>query len=345
MAGYSENREIALEIRQLRKALGEVDSGISLPDCLRGDALLHRLEGVRQDLPPMGKVLMPKKWARSWISYAAAFLLMVGLFYGLGVGRQGTVEYGEISLEPNDPVAGDVQMGIAPAMNEPTTGGQDTPAPPEGTPRTFAVPGAGGNGDGDGVGGSGQATVFEENFGGYALAYRTADETDPDRTAEITLELLQGDRMVTAGDVAGMNRVLNTFVAGKAVALVGDTADSVGVYWAVFAAEEIADQVSVSQPGTLKVAWVREGVLWVASASDAVPAGVEELETPRGTGACVLTALDLAEGTCRQAAVPAEVKSIKETQDGISLTYVGADAVEGTVTLVLEGLTAAVSAA
>ncbi len=91
MVAYSENRGHNLEMKHLRKRLSELDAQIVLPDSLKGEALLARLDGVEQQAPPMSAALMrPRRWlnARSGFAYAAAFLLIVGLFYGLGFDQQ-----------------------------------------------------------------------------------------------------------------------------------------------------------------------------------------------------------------------------------------------------------------
>lgn len=339
MAAYSENRDIALEIKQLRKTLAGVDRNITLPDSLRGEALLQKLEGVQQDLPPMGKALMmPKKWrSRSGLAIAAAFLLMIGLVYGINFNRQGSLEYGEISLAQDALGTADTQPANGPVQNGPAVG-QDVPAPPEATPRTFAVPGEGGNGDNPAVGGSGQATAIAEDFYGYTLVYRENDSTDPDRATPCSLELLEGNALADWADLPGMDRVLYSFTEDTAIAVVGDSRDDVALYRAVLTQGEIADGNVIIQPGAIQNAWVSDGILRVITTGEPTADMEQHAALSGGSQALILTALRLEDGEFHQIAVPADVKNIKVEGNRATVTYHTASGEEKKTEIIFRGL-------
>ena len=102
MARYSQGGVHPLEEKHLKKALCALDDRIALPDSLRGNALLYKLEGVQQDIPTEKKVrelvLPRRRRLHVWAGYAAAFALVVGLLYSLGQSRPAELAPGEIVI-------------------------------------------------------------------------------------------------------------------------------------------------------------------------------------------------------------------------------------------------------
>ena len=101
MARFSQNGVSPAEADQLRKTLRAVDNRVVLPDSLRGSALLQKLDGIEPDVPTKRKIselVLPKRnRVRILAGYAAAFVLVVGLFYNLGINRP-TEQGGEIEI-------------------------------------------------------------------------------------------------------------------------------------------------------------------------------------------------------------------------------------------------------
>jgi len=88
------------EVKQVKKALEALDNRIVLPDSLRGSALLYKLDGIEPDVPAGKRVwelLFPRRPRfRVWAGYAAALVLVVGLFYNIGLNRP--LVPGEVSI-------------------------------------------------------------------------------------------------------------------------------------------------------------------------------------------------------------------------------------------------------
>lgn len=91
------------EVERLRKTLRTVDNRVVLPDSLRGSALLSKLDGIEPDVPTKKKVhelVFPRRnRIRFLVGYAAAFMLVVGLFYNLGVNRPANLQGGEFVID------------------------------------------------------------------------------------------------------------------------------------------------------------------------------------------------------------------------------------------------------
>ena len=90
------------DVKHLKKVLSAVDDRIELPESLRGSALLHKLEGIQPDTPTKRKVwefVLPRQpRVRAWVASAAAFALVVGLLYSLGLNRPAELALGEIEI-------------------------------------------------------------------------------------------------------------------------------------------------------------------------------------------------------------------------------------------------------
>lgn len=322
MAGYSENRELNKDIKYLRKVLGNVDSCIRAPDSLRGDVLLQKLEGVTQEPSPEEKVrmIMPKRLftLRSGLTYAAAFLLIVGLFYGMGFDKQNDMLTGEISLAPYaslpdtpllDGGGGTEMARIAPESEEinPQANLQDS-APQE-NPMTFGMtveepaenPVTGG-----GVGGSGPSTRLG-SYQDYILAFRPNDSTDPDHISEAPylLELMKDDAMVAQVDIPFITEISGYYGDADILTLVGAVPEGTGSFVLNMAdVETPAVLAYLTQPGTLREARVANGILHVLSYS---PTSVGEpgdnwiaLSGSADEGACTITAVDMTGGVYNQ---------------------------------------------
>ena len=105
MRGYSQGRAGAPEAGRVKDALGALDKRIMLPDSLRGSALLHKLDGIQPDVPTEKKVwelVLPRRpRLRVIAGYAAALVLVVGLFYNIGLNRPVELAPGEIAIGGN----------------------------------------------------------------------------------------------------------------------------------------------------------------------------------------------------------------------------------------------------
>ncbi len=352
MAGNLDKREQSFERKQLRKALESVDSRVTLPASLRGDALLAKLDGVRQDAPPMAKALvMPRRWLslRSGFAYAAAFVLIVGLFYGLDFDKRSILEQGTISIASDMP-AGDSAVLQAPqpriAGQPPAEGGAAAAAPviPDaGQPATTLLapinPGEGGGaGDGDAdftapdamLGQGGILSVQLGAYGDYNLSLRPVDEGDPDRSdgALHVLEIIDAanSRIVSTLDIPAVRLFMQSFVAGERLALVGHGEAGVAI-----CDVSLADPVSpvlvglTEQPGELLAARAFGDVLHVVSGGGELPEDITQIELPdiAAPGVSVVTALDLASGENNQVAFLSAFERVRLFDLHAYLSYAG----------------------
>lgn len=339
MAAYSENREHNLEIKYLRKVLGQVDEQIVLPDSLRGDALLARLDGVEQKPPPMRVALVrPHRWlnARSGLAYAAAFLLMVGLFYGLGFDKQSNLVDGTITLDREQGSGLLPQTDTQPLSRESVSAapeasaGDSTPSEEDiaGQPEassasaaqaaSFAAasdPSASGEPAEpsplpmEGVGGirSTQLCTFGEHM---ALAYRPADANDPELGASHLLEIqdLDGNRLIALMALPAMDRVLYAFAGENLAAVVGE--DDHSAYLLIldlFHLEEPRILNLLERPGHLSAVRAFEQNLRMVTylPRPFEEEGVDTLALPNSNeaGTMLFTALSLEDGSYRQLAL------------------------------------------
>jgi len=122
LAKFSQSGVHPTQMKHLKKTLSAVDDRIKLPESLCAGALLCKLEGVQPNIPTGKKVrelVLPKRRRfRTLIGYAAAFALVVGLLYNLGLNRPDLLASGEIEL--GGPVAELAPIapggGISPAV-------------------------------------------------------------------------------------------------------------------------------------------------------------------------------------------------------------------------------------
>jgi len=347
LAAYSENREHNLEMKYLRKRLSEVDRCIVLPDSLKGSALLPRLEGVEQKAPPMRVALMSPRHlfnVRSGFAYAAAFLLLVGLFYGLGFDKQNNLIDGTITLDRQQeqatvsqsaPEGVDQPLAVAPddsvkaflAGNEESSSDQFAIASNEGDKASLAAmpespPSTALKGEkaeknfSDAVGGvlSTQLCTFGED---YVLACRPVDQNDPDMDVSNVLEVLHSreNRLVALIPLPAMENVLYAFAGENLVAVVGEDQDfAYALTVDLSNVEEPQPLELLAQPGTVKTARAFEKVVHVVSyAPEILGEELNAVELPysRETGTAVFTALSLEDGSSNQVAFLGAGEGIK----------------------------------
>ena len=102
MAKFSQSKVSPTQEDNLKKTLHALDSRVVMPESLRGSALLAKLEGVQPDVPTKKKVselVLPKRnRVRFLVGYAAAFALVIGLFYNLSLNRPVDLALGEVPI-------------------------------------------------------------------------------------------------------------------------------------------------------------------------------------------------------------------------------------------------------
>jgi len=289
LAGYSDQRDQNLDIKYLRKALGGLDASIQTPERLSPSALLSKLDGIEQEVPTEKKVrelVLPRRpGLRSWITYAAAFALIVGLFYGLGHNQQGNIAIGELSL------AEQADLGeLSEGGGSRTAGADNPPANPipasgegviaiEAPPADGETPFAGGETDVfvgfegalDAVGGTGMGQVLG-GFGEFILSYRPNDNADPDHHSDApnVLFLLSSDgsEILSQIDLPLMREVAAFHGHGDILALVGRGEESTYIYTVDYTdVENPVALLLLSQPGSLADEIYFDGFLYVASHS------------------------------------------------------------------------------
>jgi len=359
LAAYSENREHNLELKYLRKRLSEVDRCIVLPDSLKGSALLPRLEGVEQKAPPMRVTLMSPRHlfnVRSGFAYAAAFLLLVGLFYGLGFDKQNNLIDGTITLDrqqeqatASQPVSEDIDQPLAAvpeasvkaflATDEESSSDQLAiasneenqaflAAMPESQPSTVLKGEMAENGDSEAVGGvlSTQLCTFGED---YVLACRPVDQNDPDMGVSNVLEVLhnQENRLIALIPLPAMENVLYGFAGENLVAVVGEGQDYAYTLTVDLSnVEEPQTLELLAQPGAVKTARAFEHVVHVVSyAPEMLKEELNAVELPysRETGTAIFTALSLEDGSSNQVAFLGAGEGIKLYNHSAYLSFNG----------------------
>ena len=302
MAGYSKNRETNYEIKYMRKVLQSVDDRILIPESVRGEALRLKLEGVQLDQEPKpnartGLRLVPRALAyRTGLTCAAAFLLIIALFYGIR-GQGGHLISGNMSIEGEavqetmDEMAIEEAAMPDEAADSMDTGGQTMFS--GGTPRDNTAPQSRAS---MGVGGGGVSTVLRET-GKVTYSFRYNDSTDPDKANyPITVEIADNStgETVTQVDIPDMQSVENLYAYEDGMVLVG--MGNTGVVTRCYSVQE-----GVEPAGRLVVA--QEGALYASGSS----ADTETVYT--------LTVVE------QSAAVDAEVLSMPGSSAGESAGY------------------------
>ena len=361
MAGYSDHREQNLDIKYLRKALSGLDGSIRLPGSLEASALLCKLDGLEQEVPTEQKVkelVLPRRpGLRSWITYAAAFALIVGLSYGMGYyQQQNHLALDARSFEQQAELSplGEGGRAFDRASEEDTTGAAAAPVQAEGTlPATEQpLPGMSGRAEGgeaqtfagidgmyDAVGGAGMGRILG-SFGAFTLSYRPTDAADPDHTGDASNVLLlldsEGQTILSQVDLPFMTEIEAFHAHGEILALVGVDGLRTYIYTIDYTDPQSPDTLLLlSQPGTLADEIYFDGFLYVASHTPG-PWEAEQtilLEESLSEGTAILTLVNLSENTSSQAAVggAGELITLYRTEARIPFTAPAAEGEEGAV--------------
>lgn len=316
MAGYTENREQNMEVKYLRKVLGQVDERIQVPESVQASSLMHLLDGIPEPAvakpvaakkePPRRKA--QRKWfsLQSGIAYAAAFALIVALFYSfelsknnlgtnnIGPGAATSAAAGESSeAEPVDPANAPTQTGedATTPTSKPQTAA--SAAEPNG-PATTSEP------DALGVGGAMQAALLLEQDG--VLYYcRANDPSDPDKKGfPVSLEIVDQSTQellaqVNIPDMQGIEKCFaqdgNLLLLGK-----GEAGIVLRAYSAGESGTDYTEQLVDALPGTLLDARLYQDTVHIVAMADENPennADVVELPNAQAPDTCTVKAVNL----------------------------------------------------
>ena len=336
---HSKSGGISLEEQYLRGALDSVDSRIGLPDSLRGQALLYKLEGVKQDIPAQQKVrelIFPRRAnVRSLFAYAAALVLVVGLFYSLGTHRPWEVSVGVIPLEQEAELQPLSEGGGLSGASQDYTRSTPYDQPSYGQTTDPGSQILSGQQEGvqpidyiDGVGGAGMGTRLGE-LGGYMLSYRPNDATDPDRlsNAPNTLFLLDpnSDTIVSQVDIPYMSEISSFYVSGSTLTLVGVAEGMTFIHSLDYALPDSpASVLFLDKPGELAAKGYFDGLLYVAShISDREQRSPNSIVLTDSDRQCssTLTLIDLARNMVYQTCVLGAGSEILLERGGAQIFY------------------------
>ena len=338
--------DVNLETKYLRRVLGNVDSRIELPDSLQGQALLHKLEGVKQDIPTDKKVkelLFPRKAnLRSLLAYAAALLLVVGLFYSLNTHRPWELAVGVI------PLGQDAELAPLSEGGGMSGRAQDsTPATPDEQLSGFALPGEAGDPgpqslpgqqDGgqptdiypaiDGVGGPGMGTRLGQ-LGSLVLSYRPNDATDPNHLSSAPNVLLLLDPIrnviVSQVDLPYMSEIASYYINGSILTLVGLAEGMTFIHSLDYTLPEYPESLLfLEKAGNLAAKGYFDGFLYVASHSPYLqPRSPSSIVLPNSDhqSTSTLTLVDLAQSVVYQTCVLGAGKEIILERTGAQIFY------------------------
>lgn len=322
MAGYTNNREENYEIKYLRKVLTQVDNRIKVPESVSGDSLRALLDNA--PAPAVREVTSRRpRWLslQSGIAYAAAFVLVVALFYSTRLYRPDVISDSMDIVEKPRPAGQAVEVQ-APADADGTQDGllfasDESSSVPAETPDVsgavagdaviapFAETVSGqtpeGSGGGSstiapklGVGGGGEATlIFERD--GYAYYQRANDANDPDRSSPVSLEVVDKETQeITAQADVPLSEVAQSFELNGDIIFIGadHSGETVLCSYNVSTSGELVAENAFSQEGALVDARVYDGVIHVVSLSDASGSNAEFLPNCTSGEVCVITAFD-----------------------------------------------------
>lgn len=326
MAGYANNREQNYEVKYLRKVLGEVDERIKVPESVHGAALRHLLDDVPSPAAPKQKeaALQPeprrvnrRRWLslQSGIAYAAAFALIVALFYSLEYSKPNIIE-GSMSAA-SQPTQSE-QPGVTEQAQNPTQDDKPGAASGAAAENTEGAQTAESAQDASGdtapesetlsaVGGSNQATLLLEQD---TIAYyaRANDASDPDKEGfPVTLEVVDrgAQEIISQVNIPDMTFLDHCFVSDGFMLLLGPGADGgylARTYRSVLAGEFTEDQV-YPLPGQLVDARVYKETAHIVTMAPTAPAEGAAFETLPNTQAedtCTFAAVDLMTGETTQ---------------------------------------------
>lgn len=307
MAGNSNKREENYDIKYLRKALMQVDDRIRVPERLDASSLRPLLD----DIEPASLRETARRRPRwlslqSGIAYAAAFALIVALFYSMELYKPDMIHGGMRIASPKEQAQPSLILADAPdeAGTEPrieadtfaATGNPAEDAQPQAAAAPEApMPAAFAEGN-LGVGGSGESVLlFEQD--NYEYRWRANDVSDPDREGPVTFEVINKDSQEIAAqiDVAEMTDIQRCLVYEDMLVLVGSGDDGIALQ-VYYDAEAPARQLSLSQPGSLVDVRLYKDVVHIVSLSDEVQNdGGEVVALPNtdSSEACTVTAVNL----------------------------------------------------
>lgn len=321
MAGYSDNREENYEIKYLRKVLGQVDERIEVPESVSAESLRSLLDNVEPLTP--GEISRRRpRWLslQSGIAYAAAFALIVALFYSMELYRPAMIDGGlkiehTATAEPaaiQQPVGNDAateQGEVTPLSVEDNAQGaytataQTTNAAGDSESVITIAPDTDEDAQGtqdkpeatSAIGGSARATLLYEDAEN-AYYYRLNDMTDPDRQSPVTLEIVNksSQEMTASLNIADMRSIEKCIVYGDFILAVGNGDNGVAVHVYDNSPNPTA-QKSFTQHGKLVDARLYKDVVHIVSLSPSQPEGVAVAGLPNATAqdTCIITAISL----------------------------------------------------
>lgn len=318
LAGYMDKREENYEIKYLRKVLGKVDTRIKVPDSVSADSLRALLDNVEAPAPREAATRRPG-WLslQSGIAYAAAFVLIVALFYSTRLYRPDVISGGMDIVEESQAVgqaveakapddAGDLLL----APNEDSGSSATMPDVPNAAAGNAAIapfaetvseqaPETSGGERADvshklGVGGGGESTfIFEQD--GYAYYQRTNDVNDPDRTSPVSLEVvnIETQEIAAQSDIP-LSEVSRNFEINGEIVFVGAglSGETVLYIYDVSTPEEPVFENAFSQEGVLVGARAYNGIIHIVSIAGAGDSDAELLPNCASGEVCVITAFD-----------------------------------------------------
>ena len=289
-----------LEAKHLKRTLGLLDARVVLPDSLKGSALVSRISSTHPRVSTQQKVrelLFPRRPNfRSWLTYAVAFLLIVGLFYGIEHQRLNSLG-GELVLSPpNDDLPIMAEGGGQPGEFHAAGEGQyplGVRVGGEVTDDVYSQPGVEVLDDNEvvsegeinesipsepdveyfvgtvAVGGAGMGTRLGE-FGDFVLSYRPNDAADPDRLgyAPNVLLLLDADevQIVSQHDIPYMTEITSFHLDGDVLVLVGSAGDIAHIQSIDYSdAQNPFTLLTLEQPGEIVAENYFDGILYLAS--------------------------------------------------------------------------------
>lgn len=317
MAGYSKNREENYEIKYLQKVLRQVDNRVQTPESLSAGSLRHLLDSV--DAPTVREA-KPHRMLRlsfqSGIAYAAAFALIVALFYSTKFYYPSMVSGGTdvLALE---------QQPKAEVMTAEDAGGEiveaETPdyageapimlAEPE-SPEPAAVANEdvlladepSGRNDSQavapklGIGGGGKANLLLERDE-YAFYWRMNDLSDPDRTSPVSFEVVDKETqaVVTQTDVP-LESIMQSLELNGSLIFIGTglSGDAEIYSYDISSPEAPVMQIEFAQEGELIGANVYKDIVRVVTLSETADSDLDTELLPGcvSSESCVITAFD-----------------------------------------------------
>ncbi len=308
-----------------------VDEDIQVPYGVRGEVLRQRLEDVYPTKAAAPNTKSGLRLSTGWLSwqsgfsYAAAFALIVSLFYGLGFDRQtNSIVDDSIQLQSAQP-QGETQERVAITSDTDVSAQSAVPevasfseASPRQMPQPAAIAeestqqvvpfGITQTPDVGGVGG-GSMTLLSDTYNGYVFTWRTNDSADPQKGQyPITVDIMDKSSqfLVSQIDVPDIQTVESHYFADNRLFFTGQFQD--GVMTRVYNIQEAVHPVEVAaiaSPGSTVASRQYNGIYrTVTYAPDAssVTCEVEPLPNSVQEGVCVITSIQLDQGGYQQKA-------------------------------------------